>query len=325
MTLPKVLVTRRIPQSGLNIIEENCEVKLWDQELPPNPEKLLELVPGVSGILSLLTDPINAHVMDTAGPQLKVISNYAVGFNNIDITAANKRGIAIGNTPEVLTDATADFAFTLMMSAARRIIDAHKVVRSGQWKTWGPTTLLGKDFVGATLGIIGFGRIGQAMAKRALGFDMNVIFYSPTAKEIPGAKKVSLDTLLRESDFISLHIPLTDKTRHMIDENAFDKMKPDAILINTARGDIIDQKALYQALKSKRILSAAIDVTSPEPLPIDSPLLELDNLLICPHIASASHNSRDDMAIIAANNLLAGLRGDPLPFIVNPEVYKKTK
>ncbi len=325
MTRPKVLVTRRIPQSGLSIIEEHCEVNLWDQDLPPNHSKLLELAAGVSGILSLLTDPIDAEAMDAAGKQLKVISNYAVGYNNIDVPSATQRGIAVGNTPEVLTDATADFAFTLMMSAARRILEADKVVHSGKWKTWGPITLLGKDFVGATLGLIGFGRIGQAMVKRALGFDMNVLFYDPTAEEIAGTKKVALGTLLKDSDFISLHMPLTDKTRHMIDAAAFDKMKPDAILINTARGDVIDQQALYQALKNKRILAAAIDVTTPEPIPMDSPLLELNNLLITPHIASASHISRDKMAVMAANNLLAGLRGEQLPFVVNPEVYIKDK
>jgi glyoxylate reductase len=319
MNQPKVLVTRKIPQAGLRLIEENCEVILWDKEIPPDEAELITLVPGVSGILSLLTDPISAHVMDAAGSQLKVISNYAVGFNNIDVAAANQRGIAIGNTPDVLTDATADFAFTLLLSAARRIIEAHNTVRNGEWKTWGPTTLLGKDLVGATLGLIGFGRIGQAMAKRALGFEMRVLFYSPSAEEIPGSRKVDLDTLLAESDFISLHVPLTEKTRHMINAAAFEKMKTDAILINTARGDIIDQEALYQALNNKRILSAAIDVTSPEPLPMDSPLLELDNLLISPHIGSATYYARDKMAVIAANNLLAGLRGEPLPFIVNPQ------
>jgi len=321
MNPPKVLVTRRIPQAGLRLIEENCEVILWDKDIPPDEAEIITLVPGVSGILSLLTDPITARVMDAVGPRLKVISNYAVGFNNIDLPAANKRGIAIGNTPDVLTDATADFAFTLLLSAARRIIEAHNTVRNGEWKTWGPTTLLGKDLVGATLGIIGFGRIGQAMAKRALGFDMRVLFYSPTAEEIPGTRKVELDTLLAESDFISLHTPLTEQTRHMINAAAFEKMKTDAILINTARGDIIDQDALYQALKNKRILSAAIDVTSPEPLPMDSPLLELDNLLISPHIGSATTIARDKMAIMAANNLLAGLRGEPLPFMVNPQIY----
>ena len=321
MKQPKVLVTRKIPQAGLSLVEAKCEVILWDRELPPGESDLLKLVPGVDGILSLLTDPITAAVIDAAGPQLKVISNYAVGFNNIDVAAANQRGIAIGNTPDVLTDATADFAFTLLLSAARRIIEAHNTVRNGQWKTWGPTSLLGKDLVGATLGLIGFGRIGQAMAKRALGFEMQVLFYGPTAEALPGTRKVDLDTLLAESDFISLHVPLTEKTRHMINAAAFEKMKPDAILINTARGDVVDQQALYHALKNKRILSAAIDVTSPEPLPMDSPLLELDNLLISPHIGSATYYARDKMAVIAANNLLAGLRGEPLPFIVNPQAY----
>lgn len=321
MSKPKVFITRRIPESGLNMIYEECEVDLWDQDLPPTKDELLQHVRGVDGILSLLSDPIDKEVIDAAGDQLKVISNYAVGFNNIDSQEATKRKIAVGNTPGVLTEATADFAFALMMSAGRRIVEAEKFVRDGKWKTWGPSILLGVDFSGATLGIIGFGRIGKAMARRATGFGMRILIYDPTAQPMAGIIKVDLDTLYRESDFISIHTPLTPETRHLINAEAFSKMKPTTVLVNTARGEIIDQEALFDALKNQKIFAAGIDVTDPEPIPLDSPLLELDNLIICPHIASASTTTRENMAIIAAANLLAGLHGNRLPNIVNPEIY----
>ena len=210
-----------------------------------------------------------------------------------------------------------------MMSDGRRVVEAEKHVHAGKWKTWGPSTLLGVDFAGATLGIIGFGRIGKAMARRATGFGMRILIYDPTAPPYAGVIKVDFDTLLRESDFISLHTPLTPETRHMINADAFAKMKPNAVLVNTARGEIVDQNALYDALKNHKIFAAGIDVTYPEPLPIDHPLMTLDNLIICPHIASASTTSRENMALIAARNLLAGLRGERLPFSVNPEIYNK--
>ncbi len=323
MSKPKVFITRRIPDSGLNLIYEECDVDLWDKDLPPTKEELLRRVPGIDGILSLLSDPIDADVIHAAGDNLKVISNYAVGYNNIDVLTATQRGIAVGNTPGVLTEATADFAFALMMSAGRRVGEADRHVRKGKWKTWGPSTLLGVDFAGATLGIIGFGRIGKAMAKRATGFGMRILIFDPTAQPMAGVIKVDLDTLYRESDFISLHTPLTPETRHMINADAIAKMKPNAVLVNTARGEIIDQTALYDALKSRKIFAAGIDVSEPEPLPMDSPLFELDNLIICPHIASASTSTRENMALIAAGNLLAGLQGNRLPHVVNPEVYQK--
>ncbi|MBE0685487.1 MAG: D-glycerate dehydrogenase [Anaerolineaceae bacterium] len=321
MSKPKVFITRRIPDTGLNLIYEECQVDLWDQDLPPSKEELLQHVPGVDGILSLLSDPIDADVIQAAGENLKVISNYAVGFNNIDTQVATRRKIAVGNTPGVLTEATADFAFALMMSAGRRVVKAEKHVRAGKWKTWGPSTLLGVDFAGATLGIIGFGRIGKAMARRATGFGMRILIYDPTAQPMAGIIKVDLDTLYRESDFISIHTPLTPETKYLINADAFARMKPNAVLVNTARGEIVDQEALYDALKNHKIFAAGIDVTDPEPLPMDSPLLELDNLIICPHIASASTSSRENMALIAAGNLLAGLRVERLPFCVNPEIY----
>ncbi|PKO13757.1 MAG: D-glycerate dehydrogenase [Chloroflexi bacterium HGW-Chloroflexi-10] len=322
MQKPRVYITRVLPAKGMQLIQDHCQMEVWPDELPPSREEILTRVPGVAGILSLLTDKIDAEVMKAAGSQLRVISNYAVGYNNIDIKAATERGIAVGNTPGILTDATADFAFALMLTVGRRILEAARTVRSGQWQTWGPSILLGSDFVGATLGLIGFGRIGHAMAKRASGFDMRVLYSDAGAEPAYDAKAAHLDTLLRESDFISLHVPLTADTHHLISTSAFEKMKSNAILINTARGEIVDPAALYDALKNRRIFGAALDVTEPEPLPMDSPLLELDNLIICPHIASASVITRENMAIKAVQNLLAGIRGEPLPNIVNPQIYE---
>jgi glyoxylate reductase len=261
--------------------------------------------------------------MDAAGPQLKVISNHAVGYDNIVVPDATARGIPVGNTPGILTDATADFTFALLMAAGRRIVEGDRYVRQGRWKTWGPSLLLGSDFSGATLGIIGFGRIGQAVAKRAAGFGMRVIYSDPTPGDAAGlpAQAVDLDTLLREADFISVHTPLNHQTRHLIGAQAFAKMKPGAVLVNTARGPVVDPEALYAALKSGQIFAAALDVTDPEPLPADSPLLELDNLIIAPHIASASRSTRAKMAEMAALNLIAGLKGERLPNCINPQVY----
>lgn len=327
MPKPKVFVTRIIRDKGLDLVKEFCDADIWPHDLPPSRADLLERVRGVEGILSLLTDKIDAEVMDAAGPQLRVISNHAVGFDNIDIPAATARGIPVGNTPEILTDATADFAFALMMSAGRRVVEGERMVRAGQWKTWGPSTLLGVDFKGATLGLVGFGRIGKGMARRAAGFDMRVIYYDPAAQPDPSIKAAPVDfeTLLHESDFISLHTPLTPETHHLINAETLSKMKPNAVLVNTARGPVIDLDALYHALREKRIFAAGLDVTEPEPLAPDHPLLTLDNVVVCPHIASASTSTRDKMALMAARNLIAGLKGDRLPNIVNPEVYATRK
>ncbi len=325
MAKPKVFVTRVIPDKGLELIRDFCEVDLWLDELPPSHEELLKRVPGVEGLLSLLTDKIDAEVMDAVGKQLKVISNLAVGFDNIDVQAATARKIPVGNTPDVLTDATADFAFALMMAAGRRLIEANQYVRDGKWKTWSPMLLLGVEMKGTTLGLIGFGRIGKAMARRAVGFDMRVIYYDPMDKERDPdfhATRVDLETLLEESDFVSLHTPLTPDTRHLINSETLAKMKSSAVLINTSRGPVVDLDALYKALKEHRIFAAGLDVTEPEPLPIDTPLLTLDNLVIAPHIASASKITRDKMSWMAAKNLLSGLKGDRLPNCVNPQVYK---
>ena len=274
----------------------------------------------------MLTDKIDAAVMDAAGSGLKVISNYAVGYDNIDIPEATRRGIAVGNTPGVLTEATADHTFALLMAAARRVAEGDRQVRAGGWRTWEPMGLLGADIHGATLGLVGFGRIGQAMARRAAGFGMKVLYHDPQyqGKEpAPGnAAAASLEKVLAESDFVSIHVPLTDQTRRMFNQTAFDQMKTGAILINTSRGGVVDQDALYDALKSGRLAAAGIDVTEPEPLPKDSPLLTLDNLVITPHIASASRSTRERMAVMAAENLLAGIKGERLPNPVNPEVYR---
>lgn len=324
MAKPNVFVTRIIPEQGLELIREFCTVHLWQAELPPSREELLKHVSGIDGLLCLLTDKIDGEVMDAAGPQLQVISNHAVGFDNIDVPAATARKIPVGNTPDVLTDATADFAFTLLLAAGRRVLEADRYVRDGKWKTWGPLTLLGADMKGATLGLVGFGRIGKGMARRASGFDMRVIYYDPMEKESNAelnATRVDFATLLQESDFISLHTPLTPETRHLINAEALAKMKPNAVLINTSRGPVVDHDALYEALKTNRIFAAGLDVTEPEPFPLEHPLFTLDNVIIMPHIASASTATRDKMSLMAAQNLIAGLKGERLPNCVNPQVY----
>jgi glyoxylate reductase len=324
MSKPKVFVTRAIPEKGFAIVRDFCDVDLWPEDLPPGRDDLLKRVRGIDGLLCLLTDKIDGEMMDEAGPHLRVISNHAVGFDNIDVPAATARKIPVGNTPDVLTDATADFAFALMLAVARRIPESERYVHAGNWKTWGPMTLLGVDIKGATLGLVGFGRIGKAVARRAVGFDMRVIYYDPSEKKPDPdlkATPVDFETLLEESDFISLHTPLTPDTRYLIDSEALSKMKPNAVLVNTARGPIVEPEALYDALKEKRIFGAGLDVTDPEPLPLDSPLLTLDNVIVVPHVASASTSSRAQMSWMAAQNLIAGLKGERLLNCVNPQVY----
>jgi glyoxylate reductase len=287
---------------------------------------LLKEAREIDGLVSLLTDKIDGELMDS-NPRLKVISNYAVGFDNVDVPAATARGIPVGNTPGVLTDTTADLAFTLLMASARRIQESIDYVRAGKWKTWGPKLLTGLDVHGATLGIVGLGRIGQGMAKRASGFGMRVLYYDVNRhadlEQSLGVTYADLDTLLHESDFVSIHTDLNASTRHLMNAAAFAKMKRTAYLINTARGPIVDPQALYDALKSGKIAGAALDVTEPEPIPLDSPLLTLPSCLIVPHIASASVATRAKMAQMAAANVVAGVRGDKLPTCVNPEVYEK--
>jgi len=323
MSKPGVFVTRRILEPAMSMVDDFCEIDLWQDSLQPDREELLHHIAGKQGLLCLLTDRIDAEVMDAAGGVLKVISNCAVGEDNVDVPAATARGIPVGNTPGVLTEATADMTFALLMAAARRLLEGERQVRSGSWKTWSLDYLLGADFVGSTLGIVGFGRIGQAVARRAGGFGMRVIYSDPNP--VPAevgikATRVDFDTLLRQSEFVSLHTPLTNETRHLMNAAAFARMKPTAVLVNTSRGLVVDQEALYDALSSKRIFAAALDVTVPEPLPTDSPLLGLENCIIVPHIASASWQARKDMSILAAENLIAGLKGEKLPHCVNVQV-----
>ncbi len=323
---PRVLVTRLIPEAGLDPVREACEVDLWEDELPPPRDELLRRVAGVDGLLSLLTDRVDDELLDAAGPQLRVVSNFAVGFDNIDVPALTRRGIPAGNTPGVLTETTADLAFTLLMAAARRIPESVDYVRDGHWKTWGPMLLMGVDIHGATLGIVGFGRIGREMARRGRGFGMRILYHdvhpaTPEEEAELGATRVDMDRLLAESDFISLHVNLTDETHHLIDADALRAMKRTAVLVNTSRGPVVDPAALESALRDGEVFAAGLDVTEPEPLPADHPLVALPNCVVVPHIASASRVTRDRMAQMAAANLLAGVRGDRLPTPVNPEVY----
>jgi glyoxylate reductase len=328
MSKPKVFITRRLLEPGLSLVQEFCQADIWPDPLPPTPEELLRGARGVEGLLCLLTDRVDAAVLEACGAGLKVVSNCAVGVDNVDVAAATARGIPVGNTPGVLTEATADFAFALLMAAARRVVEGERQVRSGGWKTWSLDSLLGADFAGATLGIVGFGRIGRAVARRAGGFGMRILFTdtSPVEPE-PGvdAAQVDFDTLLKEADFLSLHCPLTEETHGLMNAAAFARMKSTAILVNTARGPVVEAEALYDALKSGRIFAAALDVSVPEPLPPDYPLLELDNCLVTPHIASASRRTRAAMSRMAAENLIAGLKGERLPNCVNPEVYTDKK
>lgn len=314
---PKVFVSRIIPEAGLNLIREACNAEVWPEVMPPPYELLTEKVKTVDGLLTTLNDRIDAHLIAASSTQLKVISQMAVGYDNIDAKAAQARSILVGNTPGVLTDATADLAFALLLTAARRIVEGVEYIRKGNWRTWEPMALLGGDLSGATLGIIGLGRIGEAVARRAKGFDMRIIAYSPSRNTADvsqlGIELTSLDSLLQQSDYVSIHVPLNTQTRGLINAEALRKMKPSAILINTARGPIVDQQALYEAVKSGIIGGAALDVTNPEPMASDDPLLSLPNVTIVPHIGSASLRTRNKMATMAAENLIAGVYGKPLP------------
>ena len=328
MSRPRVFIARVIPADGLDPVLQACDARVWEDELPPPREELLRAIEGCDGVLTLLTDRVDDEFLDRAGPGLKVVSNYAVGFDNINVPACTRRGVPVGNTPGVLTDTTADLAFALLMAAARRLPEGDRYVRASRWKTWGPMLLMGPDVHGSTLGIVGFGRIGQAVARRAMGFGMTILYHdvmrADTAVEtVYGATFVPLDELLARSDFVSLHVNLTPETRHLMNAERLRTMKSSAVLVNTSRGPVVDQRALYEALRDGVIFAAALDVTDPEPIPVDDPLLTLDNCLVVPHIASASRATRGKMAAMAAANLLAGLRGERLPTPVNPEVYER--
>lgn len=311
---PKIFVSRIIP--GLSRLDNYYEIDIWADELPPPYEVLCERVQGVSGLLCMLTDRIDSDLMDAAGASLKVISQMAVGYDNIDVKAAHQRRIAVGHTPGVLTETTADLAFALLLAAARRLLEGVRYIQDGKWITWHPTTLLGHDVTGATLGIIGLGRIGTAVARRAAGFDMKVIAYGPHLTRDKaaqaGVERVELNDLLHDADFVSLHCPLTAQTHHLINGATLARMKPNALLINTTRGGVVDQAALYEALTNGIIGGAALDVTDPEPLPADDPLLKLPNIIIVPHVGSATIGTRGKMAQIAIDNLMAGIHGKQL-------------
>ncbi len=325
---PRVLVTRMLPGTALDRIRAQCALDLWPEPTPPDRPTLEEKMAGVDGVLTMLTDRVDESLLDRAGANLKVVSNYAVGFDNIDIPACTRRGIAVGNTPGVLTETTADLAFSLLMSAARRIVEGDRLCRRGGFRAWSPTMLLGWDVHLATLGILGMGRIGRAVARRARGFDMEVLFTGGTRTTddvIDGARRVSFDELAARADFLSIHIPLNETTRGLIDAAVFKRMKPTAVLINTARGAVIQQAALVEALREGEIAAAALDVTEPEPLPRDHPLQGQDNCIIVPHLGSGSLATRSRMASMAADNLLAGLRNEPLPHCVNPESYGNSR
>jgi glyoxylate reductase len=326
MPKPKIYVTRELPERGLNIIKKHFDAEVWPEYAPPPKNVIIEKAKNVDALASLLSDKIDAEVFNAA-PKLKIVSQLAVGFDNIDIAEATKRGIYVTNTPEVLTDTTADFAWALLMAVARRVVEADKYVRTGQWKVgWHPAMLAGRDIHHATIGIVGAGRIGYAVAKRAKGFDMKILFYDviprPEMERDFGAKKVDMDTLLKESDFVSIHVPLMKETHHLINAENLKLMKKTAYLINNSRGPVVDEKALYEALKAGRIAGAGLDVFEQEPTPLDNPLLKLDNVVVAPHISSASLETRAKMSEMVAENLVTFFDGKKPPNLVNPDVMK---
>jgi glyoxylate reductase len=327
MAKPKVYVTRELPERGMKIIKERFDAEVWPEYGPPPKTEIIRKARDVDALVTLLSDKIDAEVFDAA-PKLKIVAQMAVGFDNIDVAEATRRGIYVTNTPGVLTETTADFAWALLMAIARRVVEADRYVRSGQWKvSWHPSMLLGRDVYGATLGIVGAGRIGTAVARRAKGFNMRILYYDvvPMPPEIEkelDAKRVDLDTLLRESDFVSIHVPLIKETYHLINEEKLKLMKKTAYLINNSRGPVVDEKALYKALKEGWIAGAALDVFEQEPTPVDNPLLKLDNVVVAPHISSASYETRSRMAEMVAENLVAFFEGRTPPNLVNPDVVK---
>ncbi len=310
--MKRVFVTRKIPDEGLDLLREKCEVKVWEEEVPPPKDVLLEEVEQVDGLLCLLTDPIDSEVLEAA-QKLKVVSTYAVGYDNIDLQKARELGIVVTNTPGVLTEATADLAFALLLAAARSIVSADQYTRAGRWKSWGPRLFLGQDVFGKTLGIIGAGRIGSAVARRARGFDMEILYFNrspkPELEKELEARRVELDEILQDSDFISVHTPLTPETEKLIGPREFSLMKKTAVLVNTARGPVVDQKALAEALEKGEIFAAGLDVFEEEPIYEDDPLLQNPRVVVAPHIGSATFSTRNRMARMAALDLIAVLEG----------------
>lgn len=314
---PRIFVTRRIADVGLKLLSAHCRLDIWEHPLPPSRADLIQRSQGCFGILSMITERFDAEVLDAIGPTLKAIANYGVGFNNIDLNATRARGIQVGNTPNALTNATADVAVGLMLAAGRHFLSGIDAVRHLAWKTWEPLAYVGQEFERKTLGIVGLGRIGEAVAKRcAGGWGMKILYTSrtpkPDAESRLNGTRVSLEELLRASDVVSLHADLNASTRHLINRDAFSMMKANAVFLNTARGEMVDQVALYEALKNQSIFAAGLDVTDPEPLPDDSPLRSLSNCLILPHLGSATWVARNRMSEIAATNLLHAMQGQPM-------------
>jgi len=320
-TRPEILVTRRLPEEGMRILEGPCRIRLWDEDRPMPVEELKKRAAGVEGIVCILSDPMGKDVMDAAGPDLKVISTMAVGYDNIDVAEATKRGIRVGHTPGVLTESTADLTWALILSLSRRIVEGDRMVREGRFVGWSPTLLMGGDFYDKTLGIIGMGRIGGAVARRAFGFGMKVLYYNRNRlpeEDEGGASYAYLSTLVENSDYISIHTPLNDESRYLIGAAELSRMKSTAYLINVGRGPVVDEAALVEALQNKEIAGAAFDVYENEP-ELTPGLAELDNVVLAPHLGSASVETRNRMAIMTAENLVSGLEGKPLPWCVNPD------
>ncbi len=329
MPKPKVYVTREMPERGLRIIKERFDAEVWPNYAPPPKRTIIEKATKVDALATLLSDKIDAEVFDAA-PRLKIVAQMAVGFDNIDVAEAARRGICVTNTPGVLTETTADFAWTLLMAVARRVVEADKYVRGSRWKVgWHPMMMQGRDVYGATLGIVGLGRIGCAIAKRAKGFDMKVLYYDivrrPDFEKEYDIHFTELDQIFKTADFITINAPLTKETQHLVNENRLKTMKKTAYLINNARGPIVDELALYKALKEGWIAGAGLDVFEQEPTPVTNPLLNLDNVVVAPHISSASHETRSKMAEMVAENLVAFFEGKTPPNLVNPDVVKTKK
>jgi len=323
--MKRAFITRNLPEDALAIARSACDIEVWAGDGPPSRDQLAARIADCEGLLCLLTDRIDADLLDQA-PRLCVVSQMAVGYDNIDVPACTQRGIAVGNTPGVLTETTADLAFALLLMTARRLGESEAALRAGEWTTWRPMQFTGVDVHHAVLGIIGMGRIGFEMARRAAGFEMRILYHNRNrnvaAEQKFGAEWMPLDELLASSDFVSLHMPLNSQTRHMIGAAELAQMKPTGILINTARGAVVDQSALVDALREGKIGGAGLDVFETEPLPASDPLLTLENVVLLPHIGSASIATRTKMGVLAAQNLVAGINGLPLPHCVNPEVAR---
>jgi glyoxylate reductase len=326
MSKPKVFVTRKIDTEAVQQLQVVADVEIWPHESPPPHDVLVEKFCTVDAVLTLLSDPIDQEVIQASSGQLKVISQMAVGVDNIDVSYATQRGIPVGHTPDALTECCADFTWALMMALARRVAESDNEVHQGIWRPWGPDILLGNDLYQSTLGIIGLGRIGLAVARRAAGFNMRTLYYSrnrkPDDEKQYGLMYVPLDELLQTSDYVSIHTSLNENTRNLFNSRTFSLMQTTAYLINIARGKIVDSTALTQAITQKKIAGAALDVFDPEPIPQDHPLLKFKNVIITPHIASASATARKKIALMAAENIITALKNKPIPYCYNPQIYR---